>query len=87
MVAFVLKVELALPVEAVDADEEASDAIDGWVDRVREFGGEDEGGEAMGEDMPWMEVQPEMTKTSADQRMIVSASFWAAYSSKVGYTA
>ncbi len=48
--AFVLMVELALPVEVVDADEEASDAIDGWADRVREFGGEDEGGE--GEDMP-----------------------------------
>jgi len=49
-VAFVLRVELALLVDVVDADEEASDAIDGWVDRVREFGGEDEGGE--GEDMP-----------------------------------
>jgi len=87
IVAFVLMVELALLVEVVDADEEASDAIDGWVDKER-FGGEDEGGEAIvGEDIPWMEVQPEMTKTSADQRMIHSASFWTAYSSRVGYTA
>jgi hypothetical protein len=73
VVAFVLMVELTVEVDAAD---EASEAIDGWADRVREFGGDDDGGEWMvGEDMPWMDVQPEMTKTSADQRTMASASF------------
>lgn len=73
VVAFVLIVELTVEVDAAD---EASEAIDGWADRVREFGGDDDDGEWMvGEDMPWMDVQPEMTKTSADQRTMASASF------------
>ena len=47
------------------------------MDSEREWGGDDDGvaKERLGEDMSWMDVQPEMTKMSADHRTMVSVSF------------